>query len=224
MSLATERLKRAGVSGKIVRTNPLEGGSVAEAELGDGIIYDTWGGYASRLAEANADADLNLADIKALLVISDDDLHSPEIQTFDDADGEPRRHYEYEFRKEAHDHLAPEIKRVLDHIAVIENGDFMNVGELAAYVLGMNIVGSEDSPSELRGDILRGLQELIDGQHLEGNEGRKAANIPVMAYMLVGFKSCVRYAQIATDNYVEDRWKLISPAFMTEQREDLFPM
>lgn len=46
------KLSRYGISHGIARRPPLEGGAVGEAQLThSGLIYDTWGGYVSRLVE-----------------------------------------------------------------------------------------------------------------------------------------------------------------------------
>lgn len=68
------------VSGKIARTNPLEGGPEMEAwRNGSAVMADTWGGYVSRLGELLG-PEVGLPELLGKLCIDREALADPKVQ------------------------------------------------------------------------------------------------------------------------------------------------
>lgn len=104
------------VSGKIARTNPLEGGPAFEAwQNGTSVMASTWGDYVSRLAELVPEDEVQLDDLLTKLCIGREELRDHTVH-FGPGNSYEFGDYKYHFRsvtyKEAEDYYAPEVARL----------------------------------------------------------------------------------------------------------------
>src|SRR5690606_35090476 len=100
------------VSGKIARTNPLEGGPAYDAAIeGRPNIADTWGGYVTRLMDYH---DLSPEDAIAALGVTKEQLADPDVQFTTAESYEDFKYWQKEkYSQEAKIDLDIEVKRLI---------------------------------------------------------------------------------------------------------------
>lgn len=154
------------VSGKIARTNPLEGGPAFEAwQNGTSVMASTWGDYVSRLAELVPDDEIQLDDLLAKLCIGREELQDPTVHF---GQGNPYEFGDYEesFRrvahKEAEDYYAPEVTRLQMTLDAILEG--YKVSDQSSADEEANIIQDEIRRAD---ETLRAIPAPTQEQHSE---------------------------------------------------------